>query len=102
MHSCTVALTRLQYRFGQCRCQELRTLNGLIISYERVFLMVTTLPYASTDVCPSCGAETRKNRYRFSLVESPARTTIHTGNLCQGCYEEVVDFVRDGSHGSLE
>ncbi len=64
--------------------------------------MTTTLPYASTEVCPSCGDDARQNRYRFSLVRSPDRTTIHTGNLCEGCYEEIVEFIEAEPRGSLE
>lgn len=62
---------------------------------------MSDLPYASTDVCPSCGADAQRNRYQFSLVESPDWTTIHTGNLCENCYRKVVGFVR-GTNASLE
>lgn len=63
---------------------------------------MTQLPYASTDVCPSCGSDAQRNRYRFSVVKSPARSTIHTGNLCEGCYEEVVEFIESGARDSAD
>lgn len=34
-------------------------------------------------------------------VESPDWTTIHTGNLCENCYQKVVGFVR-GTNASLD
>jgi len=52
-----------------------------------------SLPYAPTSECRACGGEVAKSRYRYSLVETPAQEHVHTGNLCESCFEEVVAVI---------
>lgn len=57
---------------------------------------MTTLPFASTSVCRKCGADVKSTHYQYSLVETPAHSNIHTGNLCENCFNKVVDMIEQG------
>lgn len=54
---------------------------------------MSMLPFASTNVCLRCGEPADRQAFQFTLAESIAYDEIVTGNLCAGCYDEVLAFL---------